>query len=213
MPPDDVSRGIERELAFADLCRFAAICHYEPEAEFAEEGVFRAMVAAAATLDDGLARSAARLRDAFADSDLQALRIDYARLFLGPPSPLAKPYASSWLASAPGEDATAAILQLYADAGLELDDGFRELPDHVAAELELSYLLGRRCATAALAGDARDRDEARGLGRRLVREHLGRWIGPFTEAVCAAARTDFYRELGRFTARLLELEVASKDFG
>ena len=43
MPPDDVHRGPDRDLAAADLCRLAAICHYEPEPAFAEEGVFRAM--------------------------------------------------------------------------------------------------------------------------------------------------------------------------
>lgn len=208
MPPDDLSRGIERDLAFADLCRLAAVCHYEPEAEFADEGVFRAMVAAAATLDDGLARCAERLRDGFAASGLHELRVDYSRLFLGPPSPLAKPYASSWLSPAAGEDATAAILKLYGEAGLEVDDGFRELPDHVAAELELLYLLVRRSATAALAGDASGRGEAEALRHRLARDHLGRWIGPFTEAVSTGAGTDFYRELARFTARLLALEAA-----
>ena len=208
MPPDDVNRGIDRDFAFADLFRLAAVCHYEPEAAFGEEGVFRAMVAAAATLDDNLAQCAGRLRDAFAAAGLQELQIDYSRLFLGPPSPLAKPYASVWLAPAAGEDATAAILQLYGDAGLEVDDEFRELPDHVAAELELLYLLARRSGIAASGGDGAARDEAEALRSRLVREHLGRWIGPFAEAVSSGARTDFYRELGRFTSRLLELEAA-----
>lgn len=208
--PDDAIRGTERELAFADLCRLAAACHYEPEPAFAEEGVFRAMVAAAATLDDGLAQCAVRLRDAFAAAAVQDLRVDYSRLFLGPPSPLAKPYASCWLPCAPGEDAMAAILGLYDDAGLEVDEDFRERPDHVAAELELLYLVARRAAFAAATGDRADGAEAEVLRGRLVRDHLARWIGPFTRAVSDGARTDFYRELARFTDRLLQLEAGRR---
>lgn len=206
--PEDIAPRADRDLAFADLCRLAAICHYEPEGAFAEEGVFGAMAAGAARLDQALARCAERLREAFAAAALEELRIDYSRLFLGPPSPLARPYASAWLAPGPGKDATAAILELYGEAGVEVDEGFRELPDHVAAELELLYLLAMRSATTALAGDSSGHGETEALRRRLVDEHLGRWIGPFAAAVCAGARTGFYRELGDFTARLIELEAA-----
>ena len=48
------------------------------------------------------------------------------------------------------------LRDLYADAGFEMDEAFRDLPDHVAAELEFMYLLlfrqaealGRRRSTA-----------------------------------------------------------------
>ena len=39
------------------------------------------------------------------------------------------------------DDTTLAVQALYAEAGYELAEDFRELPDHVAAELELLYLL------------------------------------------------------------------------
>jgi TorA maturation chaperone TorD len=194
--------------ARADLCRFLSACYYEPAPEFAEEHLFASMCKAAEQVDPDLADSARRLGEAFAAQDPQTLLIDYTRLFLGPMQPLAKPYGSSWLKgeSTPMQDSTMDVLELYKQGGFEIDEGFQELPDHVAVELEFLYLLifkqnqaRRDNATAELAAMAT-------LQQRFLAQHLGAWVGQFTAAVMAGTETAFYRELGAFTERFVRME-------
>jgi TorA maturation chaperone TorD len=196
--------------ARADLARLLAACYYEPGPEFAEERVFDAMREAAATVDPALADVAELIGRGFAASGGDELLVDYTRLFLGPVDILAKPYGSVWLdADAPlMGDSTMAVLQHYEDAGFEVDEGFRDLPDHVAVELEFLYVLLFREAEARIRGDA---ETLAGVGRmrqRFLAEHLGQWVGPFAAAVRAGAECAFYRELADLTERFVTMETA-----
>jgi TorA maturation chaperone TorD len=209
MPDDDQVQGAAR----ADLCRFLAACHYQPGPEFAEEKVFDSMAAAAARVDPDLAARARRLGEAFAAADPDDLLIDYTRLFLGPIDTRAKPYGSVWLGGDATlmQDSTMAVLALYAEGGFDLAEDFRELPDHVAAELEFLYLLiwkedeaRRNLDLAALAATT-------ALRRRFLSEHLGAWVGPFAAAVGEGAQTAYYRELAGLTDRFVALEASRSD--
>ena len=199
--PDEAS-------ARADLCRFLSACYYEPAPEFAEENLFHSMLVAAASIHPDLADSARKLGEAFAAQDLQTLLVDYTRLFLGPMQALASPYGSSWL-SAPvqtEENPPLAVLDLYSAGGFEIDEEFRELPDHVAVELEFLYLLIFNKNQASQAGNMDDLTLTELLQRRFLGEHLGVWMGPFAAAVKAGADTAFYRELAALTERFVRME-------
>jgi TorA maturation chaperone TorD len=176
-------------LARAELFRFVAACYYEPGPEFVEERLFDSMCAAAERLDPDLARRARRLADAFARQPLEELLVDYTRLFLGPGPVAAQPYARVWMN---GEQP---ILPMYAEAGLEMDEGFRDLPDHITAELEFLYVL-------IYQGGPEN------LRQRFLKEQLGPWVRPFTHAVKGGAETAFYRELAELTERMVTLEGA-----
>jgi TorA maturation chaperone TorD len=201
---------LERQLAHADLCRFVAACYYEPGREFAEEALFDSMLAAARTADEALASSAKRLGEAYFADTLDDLLVDYTRLFLGPTDILAKPYGSTWLTGEKTlmQASTIAILDLYREGGFEIDDSFRDLPDHIAVELEFLYLLEWRACAARQNADAAGLAEIEALRRRLLGEHLGRWVTPFTAAVQAEAGTAFYRDLAAITRALVGIETA-----
>ncbi len=207
MPADDFDSLAAR----ADLSRLLAACYYEPGAEFAEEGLFDSIHGAAARLDAGLAAQAGRLGDAFGAADPQELLVDYTRLFLGPIEAPARPYGSVWLEARQGlmQDSTVAVLDLYADGGFEIDEAFHDLPDHVAAELEFMYLLLFRQAEALRNGDVPAQARHAQLQRRLLDEHLGRWVAPFAAAIDAAAQSAFYRELAGLTEAFVRREVAA----
>jgi TorA maturation chaperone TorD len=202
---DDEHQGAAREV----FCRLLAGCYYEPAPAFSEEKVFDSMREAASQIDQGLAQHARRLGEAFSTEGLENLLVDYTRLFLGPTQAIARPYGSVWMGGEATlmQDSTIAILELYQEGGFDIDENFRERPDHVAAELEFLYLLifrenqlrriGRRAALTATAG----------LRRRLLHEHLGAWIGPFTAAIEAGAGTKFYRELAIATNRFVRREA------
>jgi TorA maturation chaperone TorD len=203
--------GGGRDAARADLARLLAACYYEPGAEIAEERVFDSIVAAASIVDPELAAPARRLADAFSASRLEELLVDYARLFLGPVKALAQPYGSVWLETDGGlmQGSTVSVAALYAEGGFEIADEFRDLPDHVAAELEFLYLLLFKLAQARMSGDAAVASTVDALRRRFLEGHLGVWIGRFGAAVTAGAQTDFYRALAVLTERFVGLEAVA----
>lgn len=177
-----------RRLARADLFRFLAACYYEPGTEFVEERLFDSMCAAAARLDPDLARRARSLADAFHRETLDELLVDYTRLFLGPGPAAAQPYGRVWM------DGEQPVLPMYAEAGFGIDESFRDLPDHITAELEFLYVL-------IYQGGPEN------LRKRFLTEQLGPWVRPFAQAVQAAAQTAFYRELAELTERMVALEA------
>jgi TorA maturation chaperone TorD len=200
---------LNTRLAREDVCRLLAACYYQPGPEFAEEDVFDALSRAAGLIDPETAEKARHLKEAFEVSSLEELLLDYSRLFLGPFEILAKPYGSVWLE---GEkvvmgDSTMAVLGLYREGGFELDENFREVPDHVAAELEFLYLLIFK------ENEARRGDDADGLAmtldikRRFLKNHLGRWIKPFAQAMKDGSQTDLYRYVAELTEDFVKKEL------
>jgi TorA maturation chaperone TorD len=207
VPDYDLEKGNGREA----LCRFLAACYYEPGPAFAEEKLFASMLDAATRVRPDLAAQARRLGEHFSTEEPESLLLDYTRLFLGPAHTVAKPYGSVWL---DGEttlmgDSTMAVQELYHEGGFEIDEAFAELPDHIAAELEFLYLLIHRENEGHRNGSA-EALKAVALKRRFLDEHLGRWIGPFTAAVKAGARSSFYRELAGLTDRFVEHEKEAR---
>jgi TorA maturation chaperone TorD len=211
MPVDDFASLAAR----ADLARLLAACYYLPGPEFAEEGLFDSLVSAASGVGPELASLARRLGQAFAASDLQALQVDYTRLFLGPAGAPARPYGSVWLDSRQSLmlDSTQAVLDLYAEADFEIAEDFRDLPDHITAEMEFLYLLFFREAEAIRAGEPAAAARAVSLRRRFLAEHLGRWVEPFAAAQIGHAETDFFRTLATLTERFVSEQAESAKSG
>lgn len=177
-----------RRLARADLFRFLAACYYEPGPEFAEERLFDSMGTVAARLDPELAQRARRLKAAFQRQPLEELLVDYTRLFLAPGPAAVPPYGRVWM------NGETPVLSLYSEAGFDVDEGFRDLPDHITAELEFLYLLIYQGGPES-------------VRKRFVQEELGPWLRRFTQAVQAGAATAFYRELAGLTERMVALEA------
>ena len=198
-----------RAAARADLCRFLAACYYLPGPEFSEERVFDSMREAAAKLDPELSETVDALGKAFEAASLLDLQVDYTALFLNPTGAAAMPYESHWVAGKDPmrtQEATEEVRRFYSEAGFEIDDEFRDLPDHIAAEMELLFALIFREARARVLGDPTDQFAATELRLRFLRSHLGRWVTPFTEALRAEAGTDFYRTLADVTQRFVAAE-------
>jgi len=203
MPHPDPVAGAARE----NLCRLLAASYYQPEPTLAKEGLFAGLKEAAASLDPDLAGDARRLEAAFAKEGAGELLLEYTRLFLGPVEAVARPYGSVWLTKEKTlmQESSMAVLELYREGGFDLAEDFRELPDHVSAELEFLYLLNfrenraRRDDDASLAGIL-------ALKRRFLEQHLGAWAPGFCSAVAEGSTSDFYRTLASMTERFVRLE-------
>ena len=203
------NHDLEAGAARADLCRLLAAYYYEPGPEFAEERLFDSMLGAATQVGPEYASLAQRVGDAFAGEDPQTLLVDYTRLFLGPVDAAAKPYGSVWLTGEATlmQPQSMAVLEFYREGGFDLSEDFRELPDHVAAELEFLYLTLFRENAARRADDLDGVAAALELRRRFLTDHLGAWVEPFTRAMESAARTDYYRRLALLTRRFVTAEL------
>ncbi|HQR70062.1 MAG TPA: molecular chaperone TorD family protein [Burkholderiaceae bacterium] len=200
----------ERAAARADLCRLLAACYYQPGREFKEEGVFSSMKEAATKLDDAMAASVEAMAEAFEILPAEELLVDYTRLFLNPTGPLAAPYESYWLGRKDPtltQQISQAVSATYGEGGFEISDDFRDLPDHIAAELEYLYTLIFNEARADASKDAVGKFKTAELRLRFVAAHLGRWVGPFSAAVKAAAETSYYRSLATLTERFVAQEA------
>jgi TorA maturation chaperone TorD len=203
MRPFDPDQATARE----DLCRFLAACYYEPAAAFTEERLFESMAQAARKIDPALAHIAGRLAEDFAAQDLQALLVDYTRLFLGPSGALARPHGAFWLSGETSlmQDSTIEVQHLYREGGFDLDEELQDVPDHVAVELEFLYLLVFKQNEATRSGQDEVFDSWAHLQDMFLERHLGAWVGRFAQAVKDGAETAFYRDLAELTERFVRM--------
>ena len=191
-----------RQLGRADAYRLLSACYYQPEDFFLEEEIFNQLRSAMARAGLAMDAEVSALEESFRSEGHEALTLDYSRLFLGPFDILAKPYGSVYL---DGDkvvmgDSTLQVLALYREGGFEVADDFREMPDHVAVELEFLYLLSYRLGQMV---DADEQSRLRDLKRRFLTEHPGRWVGKLAEAMKSGAETEFYRLLGVVTEKFV----------
>jgi TorA maturation chaperone TorD len=191
-----------RHLARADVYRLLSACYYQPDDAFLEEEVFAQLKTALAKASPSGVMEAATLDDCFRDSGVEALMLDYSRLFLGPFDILAKPYGSVYL---DGEkivmgDSTMQALELYREGGFDVAEDFLEMPDHIAVELEFLYLLSFRIGKAS---DDEERSHLIVLKQKFLEEHLGRWVETLSEDIRKGAQTDFYKRLADLTEQFV----------
>lgn len=144
---------------------------------------------------DARAEAAAVARAAdFADD--AALRVHHARLFLTPPAP-APLNAGLYLEGTVMGPAEAELSARYAAAGLEKAEGFRDLNDHVVAQLEFAaHLWGE----AARAGD-------HSAAAEFVAAFPDRWAPAFAQAIAQApgGAGSPYLPLARLLSALCEI--------
>ncbi|MEE9402659.1 MAG: molecular chaperone TorD family protein [Desulfobacteria bacterium] len=134
-------------------------------------------------------------------NEIDDLCVDFARLFVGPYALLAPPYGSVYL---DGErkvmgDSTIDVCMRYAEVGLELADHFKEVPDHIAAELEFMYFLILKEAEAISHSDFEQALDFLKKQEEFLSSHLGVWVSEFADHVERNAETQFYKQLARTT--------------
>ncbi|MEN8376763.1 MAG: molecular chaperone TorD family protein [Gemmatimonadota bacterium] len=133
--------------------------------------------------------------------ELQPAEVAHAKLFIGPFEILAAPWACFYLEDEPrlmGPSSQYAAAA-YAEAGLAPSEDLKDAPDHVIHELEFMYFLAFQQATT---GERAWYDRR----ARFWREHLGRWLHRFADAVQQAAVHDFYRTLAEGLKALSVIE-------
>ena len=135
-------------------------------------------------------------------SDLTNLKVDHARLFVGPAELLAAPYGSVYLEEGRRimGDTTMEALEHYRAVGLKSNQEISQPPDFIATELEFIFFLGHCYLQTGEEEYLRRQDD-------FLRQHPGRWVEPFTEKIVAGAEEEFYRLLGKLTGEFIRAEL------
>jgi len=140
------------------------------------------------------------------DRDIERLKVDYARLFVGPYSLLAPPYGSVYLEAERRimGDSTLHALEMYREAGLDIAQDFNDAPDHIAAELEFMHYLVFKEIRAGASGSYTIAVDYVEKQKIFLETHLGAWISAFSTQIMESAETEFYRNLSTLTTRFVK---------
>jgi TorA maturation chaperone TorD len=127
---------------------------------------------AALGLDTAAAARTLRALAAERDTDEPWL-VDYSRLFLVPPVPVTL-NTGLYLEGSIGGSSAQMLQQCYGTAGFAMQESFRDLPDHVAVQLEFIAALLQR----AEGGDADVAD----MAREFADSFVSHWVRPLRDA-------------------------------
>lgn len=146
----------------------------------------------------------AALRDA--GDDDEALAIEYTRLFdvgaSGPPCPL-----FGGLYDGARMKTMEEVIRFYEHFGLKTSQARRELPDHLATELEFLHFLSFSEAEALAAGA--DPEPFRRAQRDFLARHPAKWVPELLQRIEQHQSMGYFYELILQLNRFLEHELAS----
>ena len=179
-----------------EVYKLLAACYYLPEEDATEK-----LAALTEALGNVCAEAAQHVVEMRGETALEPLRIDYARLFVGPFELLAPPYGSVYLEGARQVmgGSTIDAKNRYQAAGLNMSSSIKEAPDHIAIELEFMYYLIFKEIESLEQADLESAMNYLETQQDFLKIHLGRWISEFAAKVEENARTDFYKHLARAT--------------
>ena len=198
----DIKEFVCREKKRGDCYRLLSACFYQPEKDvFLQEGIFENLAALLKEVSPEASAFAAEMEKVFLISGEVDLNVDYAKLFVGPNELLAPPYGSVYL---DGErrvmgDSTMEVIKMYEEQGLSIDKEFRNLPDHITAELEFMYYLIFREIEALEKSDIATALNSIKIQELFLNRFLKQWVQPFCNKMREGATNGFYRSLADCT--------------
>jgi TorA maturation chaperone TorD len=194
----DIKDFIVREKARCDSFKLMAACFYQPQLNvFQEERLLNnlvetlKMVCLSASVDAGNMTIALNMHSE------EELLIDYAKLFVGPNELLAAPYGSIYLEKDRRVmgDSTMEVIEFYKSHGLVMDEDFKEVPDHIAVELEFMYYLIFKEIEAIEKSDMASAIATIEAQEFFMNKFLRSWADKLAEKIIKHAETSFYRAL------------------
>lgn len=173
----------------AESYKFLSLCYFQPDEELIPK------VADVALNDPFFAEMARHIPPAV---ELETLKVDHARLFVGPFKVLAPPYGSVYLEdNRMMGDSTIDVIKCYENEGLNVV--VKDAPDHIAMELEFMYYLVVKELEAINDNNQQSLRSARQKQYSFLQVHLARWLPFFAENVLENAQTEFYRNLAHLS--------------
>jgi TorA maturation chaperone TorD len=177
----------------ANSYKLLSECYYLPDSKLIHT------IADAAQTDGFFADLARHIQP---DFDLESLKIDYTRLFVGPFKLLAPPYGSFYLEDKKlMGDSTIDVKKCYDDEGLNIV--IKDAPDHIIMELEFLYYLVAKQIEATTDQNLQMLQTCQQKQCDFLQTHLGRWLPAFAENIKKNAQTKFYSDLAELTEQFV----------
>lgn len=203
---DCETAAVARKKKHENALRLLAACFYEPDKElFVTEGLCEALrgclhVACpeAVGFVDGMENAMERCTD-------EELKVAHAKLFVGPFSLAAAPYGSVYLDDGGRVmgDSTMDVIKRYEQEGLARSDDCKDLPDHIAVELEfVSYLMSREIA-ALEASDTSSAAAYESKRQSFADTLLRPWVPEFCQMIKEGTDNEFYTGLAGCTSTVI----------
>ncbi len=148
------------------------------------------------SVDKRAAEHARMMSDRIATADYQKLAVEFTRLFIGPFGTIAPPYGSFYMEE--GRlmgDSTLKTMDYYIMAGLTKSKDFKDLPDHISAELEFMYYLVSNEATFLINGALDNALEVNSLSESFLEEILLPWVAPFAKQIKDNTSHEYFTSL------------------
>jgi len=183
----------------AQCYRLLSWLFYPPRGDsIPQETLLEDLTRAMETVYPDAAGFCAGLAEHLSESSAEDLLVEYSRLFVGPFGLKAPPYGSIYL---DGErrlmgDTTVEVRELYRQSGLVSNEEFRDLPDHITAELEFMYYLAFNELKAIQESDAIKAAALIEKQSLFIGKYLGKWIFDFCERISRNTDDRFYQTLG-----------------
>lgn len=193
-----VDEFIMHKKMFADCYRFLSACFYLPEKElFLKEGLLNNLTATLKQVFPNASVFSAAMEENIKRYSDEDLAVEYAKLFVGPSELKAPPYGSVYLDEERRVmgDSTMKVIKLYEDEGLGRDGNFKELPDHIAVELEFMYYLIYKEVEAMERADSQTAAQFRKKQEMFLDSFLSKWISPFCQKIKEGTDNGFYHAL------------------
>ena len=189
--------------------RLLSACFYEPQKNlFIEENLFANLTEGLTQVCPDAAVYSGDMEKSIQNYTEEELRVEYAKLFVGPFELLAAPYGSVYLDDGGRVmgDSTMEVIDAYEKEGLSRSDNFKDLPDHIAVEMEfMSYLIYKE--REAL--DRSDSDAAKEYAEKqddFLNNFIRQWVPEFCTKIKASTDNRFYSALAEcvsvFIARI-----------
>lgn len=155
--------------------------------------------------DFGLAERVAKARQ-----DLGAARSLYTRLFVGPATPQAMPWESTYRSRSRAlfRQETLEVRNAYRAQGFLPQAYPKVADDHLALELGFLAALAGRAVDALQGKDPRGVAEAENASRAFLNDHLLKWIDAYANDLAKAGTGSLYESLGRLMAAFAARDAA-----
>ncbi|MCL4457589.1 MAG: molecular chaperone TorD family protein [Nitrospirae bacterium] len=189
---------VDYEQARSNCYKLFAACFYQPQKDiFVRERLFENLSLLLKQACPDAVVFSEEMGGTILNYSNEDLLIDYAKLFVGPNELLAPPYGSVYL---DGErrvmgNSTIEVVKTYKDEGLAIDENFKELPDHIAVELEFMYYLIFKEIEALESSDDKKAAHFIEVQEMFLHRFLGRWVKPFCDAITEGTENEFYKAL------------------